>query len=279
VPGIGIGVMRIPVHEVQRHVAYNDVHSPHNLNFDPVLSFQKKYEPTHIILNGDFLNLEWASHWNEAVFSDMGWDYIRDNLFKEFEAGRKLLSQIRTASPKAKIYLVPGNHEHWIYYAALYYPKLRIPLPARTTTKGFKSDLAKQGDAALAYILSDKDVLNAKEYDLTVLPHNEHLDIGKITYLHGHQFNTYKNTITKYPSKNIVFGHFHTEYRDTGHNGGDYGRAIQHTAVPCMTDLAPGYLKDKSTRWLQGFWMADVLANGLFDGRVKKIFGGKVMIP
>lgn len=269
--------MKIAVNGRQRHIAYHDVHVPHNIDFGPVIAFQKKYDPTHIIINGDFINLEWASHWNESVFSDMGWNTIRENLGQECAAARTLIARIRLASPKAKLYFVPGNHEHWLYYAALYYPKLRIPMPDKIAKVGFKADLAKQGDAALAYIL--RKVLHADKYGMTVLPYNEHLEIGKITYIHGHQLTGYKNTMPKYPTKNIVFGHFHTEHRETGHDSGESGTAVQHTAVPCMTGLAPGYLKDKSTRWLNGFWIADVLPNGLFDGRVKKILGGKVMIP
>lgn len=261
----------------QRHIAYHDVHVPHNIDFGPVLAFQKSYNPTHIIINGDFINLEWASHWNEPVFADMGWDTIRENLGLECAAARTLIGRIRKASPNAKLFFVPGNHEHWLYYAALYYPKLRIPFPENVSKVGFKTDLAKQGDEALAFIL--RKVLQAEKYDMTVLPYNEHLQIGKITYIHGHQLTGYKNTMAKYPSKNIVYGHFHTEHRETGHDNGESGTAVQHTAVPCMTGLAPGYLKDKSTRWLNGFWIADVLPSGLFDGRVKKILGGKVMIP
>jgi predicted phosphodiesterase len=269
--------VRVPVTGPQRHIAYCDVHVPHNIPVGPVLRFQRRYKPTHIILNGDIINLEWASHWNESVFSEIGWDKIRENLGRECEAARRLIAKIRASSPKAEIYFVPGNHEHWLYYAALYYPKLRIPLPDKTTKLGFRADLAKQGDEALAFIL--RKILHAEKYGVTVLPYNEPLEIGKITYLHGHQLRGYKNTLSQYPTKNIVFGHFHTEHRETGHDSGESGTAVQHTAVPCMTELGPGYLKNKAKRWLHGFWLADVRADGLFDGRVKKILGGKVMIP
>jgi len=209
----------------------------------------------------------------------MGWDNVRENLGRELEAARTLIGRIRAASPKARFLFVPGNHEHWLYYAAMYYPRIGIPWPTNKEVKkvGFKTDLAKQADSVLAFIL--KRVLHAQKYRMEVLNYNEHLEIGKITYIHGHQLTGYKNTISKYPNKNIVFGHFHTEHRETGNNGGDTSRVIQHTHVPCMTGLAPGYLKDKSTRWLNGFYIADVLPNGLFDGRVKKILGGKVMVP
>ena len=56
----------------RRHVAYCDVHVPHEIPFGPILDFQHDYAPTDIIINGDFLNLEHASHWNERVFKRKG---------------------------------------------------------------------------------------------------------------------------------------------------------------------------------------------------------------
>lgn len=261
----------------QRHIAYFDVHVPHNIDFKPVLAFQKDYKPTDIIIGGDFLNLEWASHWNEAVFKEVGFETIRENIGLECEAGRELLADIRRASPRANMHFIPGNHEHWLYQAALYFPAIGIPFPAGLTRIGFRADLAKQGNEALSFILSR--TLQAEKFKMRVLPYNEHLTLGKINYLHGHQFNSPASTARLYPTKNIVYGHHHTHHTITLNDNGDAGTAVQHVAVPCMTELAPGYLRDKSTRWLNGFWLAEVLDNGLFDGRVKKILGGNVMVP
>lgn len=262
----------------RRHVAYCDVHVPHEIPFGPILDFQHDYAPTDIIINGDFLNLEHASHWNERVFRKMGEDSVGKALREELGAGQELIARIRRASPKARLWFVPGNHEAWLFWVALYYPQFGILL-GKEISKTYKADMAREGDRALAELLSR--YLQADKFKMRVLPYNEPLELGKITYLHGHQL-TIGNSPRLYPTRNIVFGHHHTHNTVTLNDSGDPRYVVQHVAVPCMTRLGPkhhAYRQTKSGRWLNGFWIADILPNGLFDGRVKKVLGGKVMIP
>lgn len=261
-----------------RHLGYFDVHVPININFDKVLEFQKTYDPSHIIIGGDFLNLDHASHWNEGIFSKIGFDLVGEALHLELAAGTKLLTRIREASPNSKIFYIPGNHEHWLFWCALYYPQMGILLRKKIDAT-YKADLAYEGDKALKELLIH--YLGTKLLEIEVLPYNEPLEIGKIKYLHGHQL-TISNSPRMYPNDNLVFGHWHEHSVKTLNDSGDPDYVCQHTAVPCMTKLGPkahAYRQGKSSRWLNGFWVADVLANGLFDGHVKKVLGGKVMIP
>jgi predicted phosphodiesterase len=270
--------MKVSVNAAQRHIAYHDVHVPHNIDFGPVLAWQKKFNPTHIIINGDFLNLEHASHWNEGLFKTIGYADVGKALKEELIAGQALLKRIRAASPKAKIYFVPGNHEHWLYYCALYFPQLGILLGEEVNRKGYKDDLARAGDEALAELL--RRYLQTDALGITVLPFNEPLEIGHIMYLHGHQL-TIASTAKMYPMKNLVFGHWHEHSTKTLNDSGDPRFVVEHTAVPCMTHLGPkahAYRQGKSSRWMNGFYVAEVDADGLFDGRIVKILGGKRII-
>ena len=263
----------------QRHMAYCDVHVTHNVPFAPVLAFQRRFDPTHIVINGDFLNLELASHWNEAAFKHYGYDRINEGLTEEFDAGHDLLAEIRAASPHARIQYVPGNHEHWLYWMALHHPAAGVSLinqaPRKKKESRFRTDLALRSHHQLKWILERK--LRTAELDIEVLPYNEPLAIGRITYLHGHQFTSPNATPRMYPNTNLVLGHFHTHEVRTLHNNGQDGKAIQHVVVPCLTELGPGYLTNRSTRWLNGFWIADVARSGLFDGRVKKLLDGRLV--
>lgn len=272
--------MIVPQNGAARHMALADVHAPHNIPFDPILRFASdEYKPTDLIINGDFLNLMFASHWNEPVFKRLGLDALQERLQEEIGAGKKLLREIRSAvGAKCRIWYVPGNHEYWLYWMGLYYPgSLGINVDFESSKVTFKSDLNKIGHNVLKKILVE--LLETEKVNVTVLPYNEPLKIGRINYLHGHQFNGVASTRARYPDENIVFGHFHTEHRITLHNSGDPSKVRQHTAIPCLTKLSPYYLRDKSTQWLNGIWLADVAENGLFDGRVKKILGGKLMLP
>jgi len=257
---------------VQRHIALADVHSPWNILFKSLLAYIKKYQPTHFIILGDFLNLEFASHWNERLFKHIGLISLKENLKKEIDAGRKLLGQITEALPKdCKKYYVPGNHEAWLFYICLYYNVINFPL--KVSAINYKSDLGKIMNKKLAEILRDQ--LKTEELGFEVLPYNQELKIGKISYFHGHQFRNLNALKRSHPGKNCVMGHHHTHQVDTVH-GGKSGRAFQYVAIPCLCKLSPGYLKDGSTRWLNGFWQADVASNGLFDGKVVKILNGEI---
>lgn len=258
-----------------RHLALYDVHCPRNIPLDPVLKFAQMYKPDEVVIGGDFMNLEFASHWNEAIFKHIGIAKVRDSLEKEFEAGRVILDELRQACPKSRIRYIPGNHEDWLYWCAVRYgyPDPGVPIDPNIN---FKTDLADMRNRGLKTIL--ERVLKTNKTRTEVLPYNKDLDIGKITYLHGHQI-TMSRSLLKYPSKNIVYGHWHTQNTITAHNSGEMAKTIQHCAVPCLTGLGPGYLKSPSTRWLNGFWVADILPNGLFDGRVVKVLSGKIIGP
>lgn len=262
-------------------IVYSDVHTPHEIDFTPVLKFQKTYDPQYIILNGDFLNMEWASHWTEPIFKELGFGKLRHQILEELAHGEALISRIHATSPKAKILFVPGNHEKHLAWASIYYPALGIATHIDTRKITFKTDVAKASDEALGHILTD--TLHAKKYNMTVLPYNEELTIGHQTFLHGHQLSI-SNSPRLYPNKSITFGHYHTEtcitLNDSG--TGDGKDVVQHRCIPCMTKLGPqkpGYLGSKSTKWLNGFYVSEAREDHLFDGHVKKILGGRIMIP
>lgn len=260
----------------KRHIGFFDVHVPKHSPLKEPLGYVHDHGCDHFIVGGDFLNLEWASHWNERVFKQIGVLKLREFLEKEIEEGKKVLREIRKAIPKrARMWYIPGNHEAWLFYACFYHNI--ISLPWKSEDFHFKSDVADMLAHGLSGLLSR--LLDAKRVGFTVVPYNEPLKIGKIVYLHGHQFGGQRPTQTsarRYPGVNLVFGHHHKHEVTPIYNQGDPSQCYEHVAVPCMTGLSPGYLRDKSTTWLNGFWIADH-RGGLFDGRVKKMFGGKLI--
>lgn len=269
--------MKIPQPKgMRRHMVLCDVHSPHNINLSPVLSFAQDYKPTDFVINGDYLNCEWASHWNEKEFKQIGLEKLSGMLRKEINAGKKLLQEITAALPAdCDKYYVPGNHEEWLYWALLTYPQLAGGINLGVDKMTFKSDLAKIRKQVLANVL--KEFLETDKLGFKVLPYGKELTLGKISYLHGHQVSSLTAAKRKYPARNLVMGHHHTMQVETIHNSGNSRRANQYVMVPCLCHLCPGYLDDDSTRWLNGFWIADVLPSGMFDGKVVKVIDGMVL--
>lgn len=262
---------------IRRHVFLADVHVPHNINLSPIVGFVKDYKPTHFIIGGDFLNLEWASHWNEKEFKYIGLEKLRGMLEKELEAGRKALRELNSVLPDdCEKYYIPGNHEEWLYWACMTYPALApgsVTLGVEQMT--FKSDLAEIRKQVVADLLTK--YLGTEEIGFQVLRFGKELNLGRITYLHGHQVGSIAAMKRKFPARNVVCGHHHTEAIETQHNSGDLKSTNQYVMVPCLCRLSPGYLTDGSTRWVNGFFTADVLPTGNFDGKIVKIVDGCIM--
>jgi len=260
----------------RRHLALFDVHVPHNIDLSPVINFAKWYKPTDFIIGGDFLNLEWASHWNEREFKYIGLEKLSGMLENELLSGKKVLEQLTAALPKdCSKYYIPGNHEEWLYWACLSYPSLAGGLTLGVEQMTFKSDLAAIRKQVIADLIAK--FLKLDDLGYKILPYDKELSLGKITYIHGHQVSTPAAMKRKYPARNVVCGHHHTEMRELLFNSGDLRQTNQYVFVPCLSRLSPGYLKGRTVRWANGFWIADILPTGNFSGQVVRIIDNKVV--
>lgn len=261
----------------RRHIGLFDLHVPHESNLDDVLKFCSDRPVDHLIIGGDFVNGEWASHWNDPMFKEIGAIRQREMLFEEADAAKKVLTKIRNAvGKKCRIHYVPGNHEMWYWYAIFNHKFMALPV--KSSDIQFKTDLAIVANRGLKTILDN--LFDTKRLGVEVLPYKEPLKIGPIVYLHGDQFggkNPTRSSASKWPGTNIVFGHHHVHEITTLYNSGDPRQVHQHTSVPPLCQFNPGYLMDASTRWLHGFWVADFDKRGYFDGRVVKVFDGKII--
>jgi UDP-2,3-diacylglucosamine pyrophosphatase LpxH len=262
--------------QMRRHCALFDLHVPHNINLSPVISYIKDYQPTDFIIGGDFLNLEWCSHWNEREFSYVGLEKLSMMLKQEMNAGKDVLNQLNKVLPEnCNKYFLPGNHERFLYWACMTYPALAGTVTLGVDSMTFKSDLAEISKRAIASLLEKH--LDTASFGVKVLPYGKELQLGKITYIHGDSAPSMNAMKKRFPARNVVAGHLHTHEVSTIHNSGDTRAANQYVLAPCLCELAPGYLKDNSTRWLQGFWTADVYPSGHFDGRVVKVIDGSTI--
>lgn len=260
-----------------RHVAWFDVHVPHQNPLREVLAFNDETGCTDMILGGDFMDCAWSSHWNEAVFAELGHGKLREMFFQEMDAAEKVVAEVRKSiGPKARFWYLPGNHEAWLWYSVWNHRFIAPPVTVDPKKIHFKSDVASLMDVGLGRLLDT--YLHAEKYGLRVLPYNEPLRIGNVVYVHGNNFtgqDPTQNSAKRWPSVNLVMGHHHTHKVNTIFSP-DPRKVYQHVVCPALCGLAPGYLKDKSTRWLNGFWVAD-MKDGLFDGRVVKVFDGKII--
>ncbi len=267
-------------HKPKKHAALNDIHIPyHNKSLETALDFLCDWgmgEGDELILNGDIIDCQAAGHWNEALFKRLG-PLKQEQLIKEeIEQSREVLHHIRRRLPKPRCHWVPGNHEVRLWHSSL---NLKTPqFPFTIDQFDVSRDLSQTANEGLRDILVRE--FHTEAWDIRVLKYYEQLKLDRILYLHGHQFggaNPLNSSARKYPGSSLVMGHHHTHAVKTIFNQGSEKDVYQHVVVPCLSDLQPGYLKDDSTMWLNGFWIADFDSRGYFDGRVVKIFDGKIV--
>lgn len=262
----------------KRNICLNDVHLPHENPLDEVFGFIHDRGCDVLILNGDILDCAWASHWNEEVFRLVGMWKHQENFQKDMDAGRRFLASVRKAAGnKCQIIWVPGNHEAWLWEAAHYHHVVALPPPPKKLM--YSDDLANYKNDGIGHLLQRE--MGDAGLGVTFLPYNMPLKVGKVVYLHGHQLpnpsTSMAGTAKRWPGTNLAFGHWHTETRLTLPNAGNPRNLWQHISVPALTRLDHGYLKSKSTTWLNGFLAVDYDDRGFFDARVIRTFNGKLV--
>jgi UDP-2,3-diacylglucosamine pyrophosphatase LpxH len=93
-------------------IAIFDTHIPHNLPLEGFIEFLKDEKPTHLLIGGDFVNLDSLNHWND----DQG--NLKEKEGKRLEddisaANSVLLRLMKAVGEGCKIVYLEGNHELW----------------------------------------------------------------------------------------------------------------------------------------------------------------------
>lgn len=266
--------------KVRKVVALYDVHVPHNINLSPVYGFLKDFGPTDVVIGGDFLNLGSISHWNSENFKNIGFHTVKKNLRQEFNAGKKVLQKVRDSVPKdCTMYFLPGNHEFWLYGFIEKYPQVLGDTLDFDTPK-FNDDYDKKAKEAFCLLL--EHYLDLKNLGYQVTPYMRPLKIGKIYFVHGHEFSGGANiakALVEKGKKNVVGGHHHTHQVFTSYSPLDFSEFHSGVSVPCLAQLGPGYLKQPNTKWMNGFYCAIIQPNGFYHDYVLKIINNKLVLP
>jgi len=223
---------------------------------DAVLDFASEYDPDTVILGGDQLNCGPISHWNH------GKPKLQEGFRLKAEMDRldqKLLSFFDKGKPKNKIWL-RGNHEQWIEDFVAANPGV-------------------QG------LVEPENYLKLRERGWKIFSQGEFYKLGKLHFVHGDVILNGKNNVVN-PAKYIVdqtrvsirAGHIHTYYAYTDINGLDSSDYHTGIIVPCLCNLNPAYLKNRPTRFINGFLWGEVLNSGNFNDQVTIINDNKFVI-
>ena len=215
-----------------------DVHVPDAdaFAFKAVLDFARDKQPDHIVIGGDFLELESCSQ--------HGGNPNPRALVDEIKAGRKALQRLRDACPDAALTYLEGNHE------------TRLNRIVSASIPSFDGALTVPN-------LLELDTLGCEWIPFRKLwtPTIDGTP-GKLSYTHGEWSSMHhaKKHLDAY-GVSVRYGHTHRPQTTT--RGFADGRVLMSIGSPCLRTLAPSWAGPHNG-WLHGFGWDEFFADGRF---------------
>lgn len=235
----------------KRALILADLHIPYHDRkaLKMALESGREFDPTHVILNGDFCDFFSVSFWEK--------DPRKRDLQGEIATAREVLSIIRDGFPKAKMIFKNGNHEdRWERYLFVKAPELLgvqdFTIEAMLRLASFKVD----------YVGEMRPV-----------------QIGKLPIVHGHEWK-YGITNPVNPARgfflrakeSVLGAHLH---RTSSHSETSLdGSVISSWSIGCLCDLHPDFSPINS--WHHGFAMVEVAHTGMYQVHNRKIVKGQL---
>ena len=215
-----------------------DVHVPEADAFalKAVLDFAHDEQPDHIVLGGDFLELESCSmHGGNA--NPLA-------LVDEIKAGRKAISRIREACPGAALTYLEGNHEtrlNRVVAAALPSFDGALTLPNLL-------ELDAIGCEWVPYRKLWNPTIDGKR--------------ARLAYTHG-EFASLHHAKKHLDTYGVSVRYGHTHRPQTTTRGFADGRVLMALGSPCLRTLAPSWAGPHNG-WLHGFGWDEFFSDGKF---------------
>lgn len=216
-----------------------DVHVPEAdaFAFKAVLDFAKDAQPAHVVIGGDFLELESCSQ--------HGGNPSPLALVDEIKAGRKALDRLRDACPTAAFTYLEGNHETRLN---------RVVASALPTFDGAV-------DLPSLLCLGDLGVEWVPYRRLWVPP----VPGAKLSYTHGEWASLHhaKKHLEAYGTS-VRYGHTHRP-QSYSRSYGD-GRVLMAIGTGCLRTLDPGWIGPNNS-WSHGFGWDEFMPDGTFTAQ------------
>ena len=231
-----------------------DVHVPEAdaWSFKAVIDFAKDSQPNHIVLGGDFLELESCSQHGGIASPNA--------LVDDIKAGRKALDRLREACPSAAFTYLEGNHE----------TRLNRTVASQLPTF----------DGALSL----RELLRLDEMGCEWVPYRKlwtpPIPNAELAYTHGEWASLHhaKKHVEAY-GMSVRYGHTHRP-QTYSRSYGD-GRIVVGIGTGCLRTLDPGWI-GPNNGWTHGFGFDEftpdgaVTAHNIVISRRRFAWGGKV---
>lgn len=224
------------------------LHDPRAL--DCTLSALADFKPDTLILGGDILDCGVISHHNHGKPGRVeGMRLLAD----ADECRLAVIEPFKALGAKKQVFIV-GNHEAWL------------------------TDL-EEDIPGIEGMLDVKKLLGLEGFQ--VIPQGGHLNLGKLTFLHGDQLSggehVAKAAVISY-ERCVRFGHFHTAQTYTKTAAIDLKLGRTGIAVPCLCTKDPKYGEGRANRWVQGFQFGYFHEDGTFNDFTAMITNGRTVV-
>lgn len=245
--------------KIKKAIVIPDMQVPYqdNESLAAVEKYMKSQKFDYYINLGDFLDLDCISSHNKNNLRQVEGKRI----LKDYEEANKILDRhqkiVRKNNPKAKFYLLEGNHEYRIERYIDANPQLEGMVEVE---KGLRLD-----ERGFEYIRCCKT--------------GEHLSIGEANFHHGIYTTKYHtNKMVENFGSNIFYGHTHDIMSFSKVLRGK-DQTIVGQSLGCLCQYEQSYIKKNPTNWQQGFGIFYFFPNGFFTYYTPRIFNGRFVAP
>ncbi len=219
----------------------------------PVLNFLADFKPHVLLFGGDQLHLDCISHWNLGKIRLVeGKRLVTD--YDGFNAFLDRADKIVDKSATTKVMLT-GNHEAWI------------------------DDAIDENPQALEGVIEWPKNLHTDTRGYQVIPRRKVYKQGKMHFAHGdiregYQPKFYADSIANLYRISIFFGHYHSAQSAIRTSPVDSHSTIAQ-GVPCLCSTNPDWMKNKPSAFSNGFLVAEIHPDGLFNHQIIQISKGR----
>ena len=236
---------------IKRGVALFDIHYPYHdkASMSIVKQFIADFKPYHLIYGGDQLDLGCISHHNKGKVRLTENTRLKKD-YKGFQ--EKILTPIEKVLPRdCKKYFMIGNHEYWV-------------------------ERLIDDNPQLEGLVEVEENLDLSKY--SIIPFNESLTIGDMTFIHGIYCSKYfaEKTVGIYGT-NVFCGHLHSNQVFTKISP---LKTLPKSGVGvgCLCNKNPEYMKNKPNAWIHQFLYFYIYDDGSFTYYTPTIINGRVVI-
>ena len=240
--------------KIKRVAVLPDIHFPYQDDkaLNAVLKYLGDHEWDEVVLLGDLLDFDQISDHNKRRLKS-----LCRPLEDDYKIANQFLDNLQEVTGHTKCSLLEGNHEE----------RINRYIEANPSVQGLV-------EVPKCLRLKERGIKWVQSWSKS-----EVHQIGKANFIHGfYHSDSHAKTHVLAFEENVFYGHLHDfqQYskRSRGNNKTKVGQSLG-----CLCDYEQYYMKNRPSRWQQGFAIFHFQPNGFFNYYPVMIFNGSFVSP